>query len=133
MKYYDFETKKLVNDDRPEIEELAEMYGTIDLLTAYIMRHLNCSEKEAKEKTWEIHECVDRMLDGDDAIAMKDTIDTMEVQGIEFEIRFTNDMNFIHCFHYKESGELVTWLWGWDEKMVIEKCKEFIKLKEEQL
>ena len=77
MQYYDFGLKKVVDDDRPEIEELAEMYGTIDLLTAYTMRHLNCSKKEAQDKTWEIHECVDRMLDGDDAIATKDTVDTI--------------------------------------------------------
>ena len=128
MKYYDFEEKTIVNDDRPEIEELAERYGTLDLLIAYAMRHLNCSKKEAQEKIWGIHEYVDRMLD--DIIVAKDT---MTVQGIEFEIRFADDMNFIHCFHYKESSELVTWLWGWDEKLIIEQCKEFIKLKEEQL
>ena len=128
MKYYDFKEKTIVNDDRPEIEELAEMYGTLDLLTAYIMRHLKCSKEKAVEETYTIHEYVDQLLDN--IVVAKDT---MVIQGIEFEIRFADDMNFIHCFHYKESGELVTWLWGWDEKLIIERCKEFIKLKEEQL
>lgn len=63
MKYYDFETKTMVNDDRPEVEELAEMYGTLDLLTAYIMRHLKCSKEKAVEETYAIHEIVDRIID----------------------------------------------------------------------
>ena len=60
-------------------------------------------------------------------------VDIIRVQGIEFEIRSAEDMNFIHCFHYKESGELVTWLWGWDEKFEIEKCQEFIKCKKGEI
>ena len=63
MKYYDFNTKTVVNDDRPEIENLAEMYGTFDLLTAYIMRHLKCSKEKAVEETYAIYEIVDRIID----------------------------------------------------------------------
>ena len=63
MKYYDFETQTIVNDDRPEVEELAEMYGTLDLLTAYIMRHLKCSKEKAVEVTYAIDQIVDRIID----------------------------------------------------------------------
>lgn len=63
MQYYDFNTKMIVNDDRPEVEDLAKMYGTLDLLTAYIMRHLKCSKEKAVEETYAIHETIDRIID----------------------------------------------------------------------
>lgn len=45
------------------IKELAEGHGTLDLLTALIMRQQGCSEEAADEICWKIHEDVDRLIE----------------------------------------------------------------------
>lgn len=45
------------------VKDLAEGYGTMDLLTALIMRQQGCSEEAAEEICWQIHEEVDHLID----------------------------------------------------------------------
>ena len=45
------------------VKELAENYGTLNLLTAYIMRTVNVSEEVAAEMVYEVDMDFERLLE----------------------------------------------------------------------